>query len=424
LGVGFQLLAKFERTLNSPDEILGQMEAWVRAYAADLAPETRIGFSEDQPTLFCKLHPAAEDLYLYLIDLDHFVASAKTSTVGPGFHIFVCDMVKKLGERFNLTWITDNEEYFDEADYFFSSNPKNVFEEMTAWLRGLCQCFFNGTFKHEPGDMPTMLCLPTGVTFETNARSATPLGPRDTTWLKKVSEDPLQGRDFFAWWQPELDAEYFLGRALCRMWTEVRWRKPVSDSERAILEYVTNSLETAFKLDPNLSYPWAEWGQVLDLLENTNSDLGFVQSRRQGISRIGYRRQNVGVTMPGYWVIKVPGSFSEFESDAEADFSAIDPPRTIWFTSYTFNKNGDKVFADTRREILNKSPAFLEEREDYIGRAEINEQNEEDDHYYVLTSSNVCRKGQALISVVFADPADRAWAINVWKSLQPPKGEG
>jgi hypothetical protein len=424
LGVGFQLLAKFERTLNSPDEILREMETWVRAYAADLAPETRIGFSEDQATLFCKLHPAAEDLYLYLGDLDHFVASAKTSTVGPGFHIFVCDMVKKLGERFNLTWITGNEEYFDEADYFFSGNPKNVFEEMTAWLRGLCQCFFDGTFKHKPGDMPTMLCLPVGVTFEGEAPAVTPLGPRDLKWLEKVSLDGKHGRDFFAWWNVGLDAEDFLDRALCRMWVDVRWRNPVSDSEREILEYVANSLETAYKLDPNLSYPWAEWAQILDLLENTSSDLAFVQSRREGTPTIGYRRRNVGVTLPGYWVIKVPGSFSEFEANEEGDFSAIDPPRTIWFTSYTFNKNRDKIFAETRQEILDKSPALLEEREDYVGRAEITKKDDEDEPYYVLTSSNVCRKGQAIVSVVFTDPADREWAINVWKSLQPPKGEG
>jgi hypothetical protein len=400
------------------------METWVREYAADLAPETRIGFSEDQPTLFCKLHPAAEDLYLSLINLDHLVASANTSTVGPGYHMFLCDMVRKLGEKLNLTWITDNEEYFDEAGYFFSGDRENVFTEMTTWLKALCEGFFNGVFEREFGDMPTMLCLPIGVTFEAEARSVTPLGPRNTEWLKKVSEDPLQGRDFFAWWQPGVDAEYFLGRALCRMWTDVRWRKPVSDSEREILEYVTNSLETAFKLDPDLAYPWTEWAQILDFLENINSDLGFVRSCHQGTPTIGYRRRNVGVRLPGYWVIKVPGSFSEFDADEQGDFSAIDPPRTIWFTSYTFNKNRDQAFADARQKILDKSPALLEEREDYVARAEINKKNDEGEPYYVLTSSNVCMKGQAILSVVFTDPEDREWAINVWKSLQPPKGEG
>jgi len=238
LGVGFQLLARFERTLASPDEILREMEAWVRTYSTDLSPSTRIGFSETTPTLFCQLHPAAEEVELSILDLDHFVASAKTSTVGPGYHIFVCHMLHKLGEAFHLAWIRDNEEYFDEGGYFFSGDQDRVFREMTTWLSGLCGCFFNGVFEEGSGGTPTALCLSVGVTFEAETRAVTPLGPRDLGWLKRVSEDGQRGKDFFAWWTPELNAEYFLGRALTRMWTEVRWRKPVNESERKTLNYV------------------------------------------------------------------------------------------------------------------------------------------------------------------------------------------
>ena len=129
LGVGFQLLAKLERPLTSPDDFLRELQGAVGDYASDLAPSTRIAFSEDKPTLFCQLHPAAEELELSLVDLDHLVASAKTSTVGPGYHIFVCDMVRKLGERFRLAWVTDDEEYFDEAGYFFSGNQERVLKK-------------------------------------------------------------------------------------------------------------------------------------------------------------------------------------------------------------------------------------------------------------------------------------------------------
>src|SRR5262249_3247380 len=106
------------------------MQKWVKKYAVDLVPSTRIGFSETEPTLFCKLHPAAEELYLSILDLDHFVASAKTSTVGPGYHIFLCDMLRKLGEAFEIAWEEKNEEYFDEGGYFFSGDQKQVFHEI------------------------------------------------------------------------------------------------------------------------------------------------------------------------------------------------------------------------------------------------------------------------------------------------------
>jgi hypothetical protein len=421
LGVGFQLLGRFERTLSSPDEILREMEKWVRKYCFDLAASTRIGFSETTPTLFCQLHPAAEELELAVLDLDHFAASAKTSTVGPGFHIFLCDMLRKLGKQFGVQWETSNEDYFDEADYFSTGNQNHVFEEMARWLNGLSRCFFEGTFAEEAGDMPTVLCLPIGVAFEADARAVTPLGPRDVAWLKKVAADGSAGRDFFAWWNPALNAEYFLGRALVRMWTNVRWRKPVNDGERETLNYVANSLETALKLDPQLSYPWAEWAEILDFLERDGSESEQVRWRGSGTAKIGYRRRNVAQHLPGHWIIKLPGSFSEFEADEEGDFFAQDPPRTIWFTSYNFVDEPERMFTEAYREVLQKRPALLEERDGYIARAEINQKTADDGEYFVLSSSNICRKGRSVLTIIFTSPEERSWAENVWRSLQSPK---
>jgi len=422
LGVGFQLLGRFKRTLISPDEILREMEKWVHEYCFDLVPSTRIGFSETTPTLFCQLHPAAEELELSVLDLNHFAASAKTSTVGPGYHIFLCDMLRKLGGQFDVEWQAPNDDFFDEAEYFFTGNEENVFEEMARWLNGLSRCFFEGIFEEEPADMPTVLCLPIGVAFEADARAVTPVGPRDVAWLKNVASDGLAGRDFFAWWKPALDAEYFLGRALVRMWTQVRWRKPVNDGERETLNYVADSLEIALKLDAHLSYPWTEWAEILDFLERNDSESEQMRRRGSGVAKIGYRRRNVAQHLPGNWIIKLPGSFSNFEADEEGDFSAQDPPRTIWFTSYNFVDNPEQMFAEGRQEILNRRPTLLEERDDYIARAEISQKTENDGEYFVLTSANICRKGRSILSIVFTDPEERTWAEAVWRCLQPPRG--
>src|SRR6185437_13196697 len=112
----------------------------------------------------------------------------------------------------------------------------------------------------------------------------------------------------------------------------------------------------------------------------------------------------------------VPGSFSEFDPDDEGDFSAQDPPRVIWFTSYSFVDNHARRFAEARQ-------ALLEKRDGYIGWAEIKEKGEDNEKYFVLASSNVCEKGKAIVSVVFIHPEDRAWAETVWRSLQPPRGK-
>ena len=396
------------------------MEKWVREYCFDLVPLTRIGFSETTPTLFCQLHPAAEELELSLLDLDHFAASAKTSTVGPGFHIFLCDMLRKLGGQFDIQWQTSNEDYSDEAEYFFTGDQERVFEEMVRWLSGLCRCFFDGIFEEEAGDMPTALCLSIGVVFESEARAVTPLGPRDVAWLEKVGADGLLGRDFFAWWKPALNAEYFLGRALVRMWTEVRWRKPVNDSEHDTLNYVADSLETALKLDPQLSYPWTEWAQILDFLERNDLESEQIRLRGSGVAKIGYRRRNVAQHLPGHWIIKLPGSFSDFEADEEGDFFAQDPPRTIWFSSYNFVDDPEQMFAEACQKVLQEKPALLEERDGYVARAEVNHKAGDDGEYFVLSSSNICRKGRSILTIIFTAPEGRSWAETVWRSLQPP----
>ena len=56
-----------------------------------------------------------------------------------------------------------------------------------------------------------------------------------------------------------------MNRALCLMWTEVRWRAPGSDAERAVIDEALRALRKAFPLDPSLPYPWREWHELLGL---------------------------------------------------------------------------------------------------------------------------------------------------------------
>jgi len=58
-----------------------------------MLPRIRQGMVEAAPTLFCQLHPAAEEIELSLIDPEHIVVSANTTTVGPGYHIFLVSLL-------------------------------------------------------------------------------------------------------------------------------------------------------------------------------------------------------------------------------------------------------------------------------------------------------------------------------------------
>jgi hypothetical protein len=395
------------------------MQSWIEHYCANLAPKTSVVRRETSPTLFCSLHPTAEDAEISFLGSSHLTISAKTSTTGPGYHIALSRMLRALAPAFRLEWLNtsgeEETEYLDETGYFFTGDDRLVYDEMLAWLKGLCGSFFNGTFEIST----TMLCMPTEETFsEARDSTVTPLGPRSRAWLQKTAEDPGSGRDFFAWWNPELGADYFRCRALARMWREVRWRNPTTEAERNILNYCLNSLETAYRLDNSLEYPWTEWAEMLQYAELNNEISHEVRRRSIAPPTIGYRRQKVEISLPGNWRIRLPGSFSELHFDNDGTTSAFDPPRELWFTSYSFDESSLQSFERRRTEILAEQHDLLFEAQRYIATADIKKRNNEDSEWYVLSSSNVCVAGRAVCTIVFVDPSDREWAIATWKSLQ------
>jgi hypothetical protein len=423
VSIGLRLLSKLDSPVTDPGLHLQQIADWVNEKCSDLLPRTRRGFVDTFPTLFCQFHPGAEEVELSLIDPEHLTASANTSTVGPGYHIYICSVLQEWARDFRASWIRTDEDlsdYSDETEYFFTGKSELVFDHMTSWLEALAGTFFAETFKAD--ERGIALCMPMDLQYEADALAITPLGPRDREWLLMTSKDGNNGTDFFAWWRSGLNAEYFLGRALTEMWTNVRWRKPANDSERGLLREVVNSLDIALKLDPALECPWAEWAELLEYLGASKDEVEYVSSRAKVGSSIGYRRGNVTVSLPGGWRMRLPGSFSEFESDEEGDSCALDPPREIWFTSYRFTADSPShTLESMRKEIVGSQPEFLQEGIDYVAKASIRKKvRETGERYFVLNSSNVCSTQRAVCTILFDQPEQRDWALGIWRSIQRP----
>ena len=92
--------------------------------------------------------------------------------------------------------------------------------------------------------------------------------PAATHWLDAVAADPHAGRDFFPWWNPDPDAEFYRNRALTRLWCDFPWRPPLTEDEGELTDQIANDLATAYKLDPAGELPWREWLEVLAAIEN------------------------------------------------------------------------------------------------------------------------------------------------------------
>jgi hypothetical protein len=423
MSLGIRLLAQLTEPPPAHEELIVKMDEWLRLKYSDLLPRTRREVVESTPTLFCRMHPAAEDLELSFVGQSQLVASANTTTVGPGYHVFVTSVLKDLAQEFHAQWerpAEDSEEFGDETGFFFTGDEKSLNAEMTAWLAAVANTFFDGSFDSENSGIA--LCLPMNPQFNFEQPALTPLGPRDLEWLRRTAQDGASGTDFFAWWTPGFNAEYYLGRALTQMWVDVRWRNPINDSETAVLEDVADSLHRAFELDPSLQYPWAEWRQILELLNRDGAEAKLVNLSVDGEPTIGYRRGSVTVALPGGWKIKLPGSFSDFEADDESDLCAVDPPKEIWFTAFQSEAASSPSGFNSVKADRRKSRAdYLIDRDDYFAQATIRKKRREtEEEYFVLNSSNRAIGTRAVCTILYSDPDQKDWAVETWRSIQPP----
>ncbi|MDX2150996.1 MAG: hypothetical protein SFV54_09690 [Bryobacteraceae bacterium] len=247
-------------------------------------------------TLFVELHPAAEDLRLWFENGTEVVVSAQTSSAGPGYHVYVCDLLLSMAGEFGFRWKADSEEDFDETGYFESRDAGALCKEMLAWLSAVCTSVLDESHDECAG---LLIAMPWGVSYKVDQFLITAMGPRSRTWTESVARDPNAGTDFFAWWTPGFTAEYYLRRAICLMWNSVRWRPPLTDDERRVLSEVRENLEAAHKLDDSLDYPWREWSELIGFLHTEADFPSLKEVRDSNAPLIGYRRNPVRVALSG-----------------------------------------------------------------------------------------------------------------------------
>jgi hypothetical protein len=423
MSVGFYLLGQQSTSQLEPNTLLQRIEDWIAEHAAELEPTTRQGFIDEKPSVFALLHPAGEEVEICLTDPNYLTVSANTSTVGPAYHIYLSDLLHRWTKEFSIEWQQfgpdDGTTFGDEADYFFTGDKSRVYEHMGGWLKALTGGFFDGSVDAHAKDIA--LCMPMNTQFKADFLAVTQLGPRDQGWLRRMSEGRLHQAEFFAWFEVGLTAEYYRGRALVQMWSDIRWRKPVNDFEERKVKSTLRSLESAYRMNPELDMPWNEWNELIELMENPAPP--FVRDRVTGPGQIGYRRGRARVSLPGHWSIETEGSFSEFESHEDGSLSSFDPPREIWFTAYSFSADDPKVaFHRMRDDALGKNREFVHESDEYISVATISRKSEGTRGYYMLQSTNVGILCRSISTLIFESLRDREWAIRVWKSIKAPAG--
>lgn len=436
MGVGFLLYGAVTVDESSQDQWFQSTADWFVQQTGEALESLRSGDNfEGIPTLFLSLHPTAEELEISIVSPGRISATAKTSTVGAGYHQYLCDLMKKFGEECGVEWEPppDDGGTGDETGYFESGDFGAIEYEMQRWLLGTAN-----RVREVLGDDYTdlMISMPLGHTYPNQGPLSTNLGPRDLAWLDRVIADPASGLDLFAWPEPGFGASYYRGRALCRMWTDVRWRSPLIDSERQTLMTVHHDLKRAYELDAALELPWREWNEVMEYLaadanseEAIDDELKEEVARRAGSAHstplIGYRRMPIRVQFNDSWSISIPGEMAEDWTE-EGNWHAWDGWTTVWFNSLSIEKkDGSKPSAE---ELLNsfkpdEGEEIRFEGERPVGSAAIRCCVEDDEESWQLSGRLAVAGSVAIVNIYFANEDDRESVIAIWNSIDHPVDE-
>jgi hypothetical protein len=409
---------------------LARAAVWFEG-VGDAVLDTRLARDvEDRPVLLVVLHPAAPPAELRLGASGKLRVQAVTTPAGPGYHAYLCDLLRQFAEDFELAW-DEPDHQADPTGYFARRDRAAVEGQFLDWLG--CACVAAAA---RPA--PVSVGLPAGHGFQFPAEVLTPLGPRTREWLAAIAADPPRGRDFFPWWAPCPDAAFYRNRALVRLWCDFPWRPPLTEAEGELADQIANDLATAFKLDPAAELPWAEWLELLAAIEAdaegytvTPADrvLSVELWKRAGpvpaaaAPRIGYRRYPVRVTLTGGWSVEVPGDFAR-EWDDDRTWTAWNRTRTVWFHALGFTKpDGSRPSAAEavevgRRSLPEGEPVAGIDRAGIRGAAVFGPADEDGRTVWRL-SGVAAVEGQLVVCNVYTeDPADRDWAAHTWQSLR------
>lgn len=418
--------------VRSVDQLLDETEAWLRAeYPETIRSARRLTRAEGASQLVVGLHPAAANVAIEAAEGGQVTFSADLPPVGPGYQTFLDRLATRLATDLSIAWTMPAGETGPDGAKPAMSSGRGIVVEHAAAARAAAEGAYLGWLgaslvearrARNAGRQGIHVGTPPDIRFAFEGAIATVLGPRDDAWLDAAIADPRLVLDVTPWWTDATDARYLLNRALCLMWTDLRWRVAADDAETVLQDEVLRLLAHAFSLDPSLPYPWSEWHELANLRGADDAMTRQVAKRAERTPerlRIGYRRGPVTVVHEG-WELEIPGTFSDRRTEEE--WWGGEGGRSVTVAAVeTGTPEGpmspelflDQVAGDLGADALTHHAGPV------IGRARLGTDGSSGVEVGVLEGYSAVRGRGAAIRVVFDDSADWRWALDLWRALSP-----
>ncbi len=413
--------------IPAPDKLIEDARVWVSTEYAQFVRSARVQTSGACPELWLDLHPAAEPVTVTADEEGRVTASADTADAGPGYHTFVGRVLDRLGEQFDIVWSHEHDprEVGAPAPWIGAKQPVAERAAVEAdHLAQLARVVDRAVEQRRLGIASVGIGMRSGARFQIDGAVGTPLGPRDDAWLGRAARDPWAATDVRPWWFDVMDARYLLQRALVILWTEIRWRSPVDDAERVVVDEALSLLRRALPMDASLAYPWREWAELICLrgAPDPIRDRVFRQAEAAdgALPLVGYRRLPVTVVHEG-WTFEVPGAFDERIADGE--WLGGERGRRVTFAATaTQTSNGRPMPADQfLTQVAGDIVEGVLQHEDgpVRGRARVTSDSSSGLEVAVLEGFSAVTGSGAAIRVEFEHSEDWQWALDVWRALRP-----
>jgi hypothetical protein len=413
--------------LPEPEALLQDALQFVTGEYSAVVRSARVDATERGAELVLDLHPAADPLSITADAEGRIVAMADTSSVGPGYHTFVGRLLERIEQERMVTWTREPAPRPVGAPPAWVGARTPLAERSSverAHLTLLARTVARALELRRRGAAGFQVGTTPGIQFRFDGAIATPLGPRDDAWLEQAVATPRVALDIRPWWVDATDARYLLNRAMVLLWTEIRWRPPADDAERALIDEALALLRKALPADPTLPYPWREWLELLGLRGSDDQIAERVATRAAQVPNdrplVGYRRQPVSVVHEG-WMLQVPGSFGEQRTTEE--WSGGERGRRVTLagvataTETGMPMSGDwflaRVAGDLGDGVMHHHDGEL------VGKARIVSDQDSGVEVAVLEGYSAVTGRGAAIRIEFEDAGDWRWAIDLWRSLRP-----
>lgn len=392
MSVGFSLVA--EPALDGLDfdfEPFAEVAKVSLRLPAPLSPLLEVKIWKD--ALDVRPTPLEEEVSFF-VEADRLVVSAKTSSLGPGYHASLIEALDALASAEDIRWI-ETEDRFDESGYFESHDFAALQHAHNESLKQMSVVAKSADLMDAV--LPVKVGMPTWLDVKgIDAFALTQRGPRDRSFFD--APDPAR---HFPWWDRDLTRAARLGIAEALLWIAFPWRAPLSEAELTIGEAARLLIEGAGSLAPGGLKK--ELAAVLD-----SADL-----REPEPDGMGYLRHQLRRTLVGPWSVEVPGYFLEQYVEEDGFRAYWCGSREIGATSFTAERDTFDIATQAPMTETERSHAT----EDLVFFSKIDPWTGESGAGWQLVGEVQGRNDILTLVIKFPDGA-RDWADALFRSIK------